>query len=224
MLLSIDRVLQLLAEGKSISKIAELADCSVDDVVHVIERARGLLQKYEKPLARKKIIIKRGQEEIPENNDTDGTEGDIRDMLSGAEISVVPVDSSLVFYTGGASQGDPGHAGIGLVIHDQESRQIGKISDYIGNRTSKYAEYAAVIRALKIGLYFRTRHIKIRTDSELIVRQLDGKSQVTINYLKKLHNEALELTGKFKSCKVEHVTRNLNEKAAYLAKMGSEQH
>jgi len=59
MLLSIDRVLQLLTEGKSVDKISELAKCDEKDVLVVIGEARNLLNKYEKPIARKKIILKK---------------------------------------------------------------------------------------------------------------------------------------------------------------------
>ena len=224
MLLSIDRVLQLLAEGKSLQKIAELADCGAGDVAHVIEEARALLQKHEKPLARKKIIIKKGQTDTEGVNDLNTEEEGSRDIFNGAELSAVPVDSSLVIYTGGASNGNPGPSGIGIVIHDQESRQVGKVSDYIGKKTVDYAEYIAIIRALKIGRYFRTRHIKVRTDSELIVKQMNEDCRLKNDTLKRLHDEAVALTADFKSCRIEHVTRNLNEKADFLAKKGSEQH
>ena len=59
MLLSIDRVLQLVSEGKTIEKIAELAECNSADVVNLIEDARELINRHEKASGRKKVIIKK---------------------------------------------------------------------------------------------------------------------------------------------------------------------
>jgi hypothetical protein len=59
MLLSIDRVLQLISEGKSIEKIAELAECETAEVVDIIQSARELLQKHEKVSIKRKVILKK---------------------------------------------------------------------------------------------------------------------------------------------------------------------
>ena len=170
MLLSIDRVLKMLAEGKSLEKIAELANCEVKDVVEVIEEAIAIINKYEKQFARKKIIIKKGADDQDEarskaDNDTQILE---HQLFEGAELSTIPLNSTLTMYTDGASSGNPGPAGIGIVIFDHDGRQIGKVSSYIGSRTNNYAEYTALLRALKIAIYFKAKVLKIRTDSELI--------------------------------------------------------
>lgn len=55
MLLSIDRVLQLLSEGKTLDKIAEMASCETEDVTEIVEQARRILSKYEKQNSRKKL-------------------------------------------------------------------------------------------------------------------------------------------------------------------------
>ena len=125
--------------------------------------------------------------------------------------------NSTIIYTDGASSGNPGPAGIGIVIEDTEGRQLGKVSAYIGEKTNNFAEYTALIRALKIALYFKTRALKIRTDSELIVKQLKGEYKVNNTNIKPLYEEAVSLKKKI-NCRVEHVTRNLNDKADYLAK------
>ena len=59
MLLSIDRILQLISEGKNIEKIAELAECDISEVVDIIQEARELLLKHEKAFAKRKIILKK---------------------------------------------------------------------------------------------------------------------------------------------------------------------
>lgn len=213
MLLSIDRVLQLLAEGKSLDKIAELANCSTGDVSAVVEEARAIINKYEKPAGRKKVILKKGglasgsqvEEEKPE-------------IFAGAELAAVPVDSQLTIYTDGVSLGNPGKAGIGIVIFDKEERQVGKVSAAIGVATAAFAEYTALIRALKIALYFKVRSLKIRTDSEQMVKQIHGEYQVKHETIKKLHEEALELIEQIHTFRLEHVYSSQNDKADFLAK------
>ena len=212
MLLSIDRVLQLLANGKSVDKIAELAECSPNDVVSVIEEARSVLQKHDKSFSKKKIIIKKSHDHSKEAGDSH-----LEEVLEGAELSAVPIDSTLTIYTDGASKGNPGPAGIGLVIFDNEDRQVGKVSAYIGRKTNNFAEYTAIIRALEIAQYFNARVLKIRTDSELVVKQVKGEYKVKNENIRPLYSAVMKLKSHFKNCKIEHVTRNFNEKADYLA-------
>jgi ribonuclease HI len=219
MLLSIDRVLKLLAEGKSLDKIAELAHCAVSDVVGVIEEGIEIINRHEKPIGRKKIIIKKtaDPEETSEQEAGPGNI-EINDIIAGAELSTIPLNSTLTMYVDGASSGNPGPAGIGIVIIDQDGRQIGKISAYIGRRTNNFAEYTALIRALKIALYFKTRLLKIRTDSELVVKQMNGEYKVKNDQIKKLYDQACELRKLIKVCRIDHISRNQNDKADYLAK------
>jgi len=223
MLLSIDRVLKLLAEGKSLEKIAEMAHCSVTDVVEVVEEAIKIINRHEKPIARKKIIIKKivDPDEI-RNSEGTGENAEIRDIFAGAELSTIPLNSSLTMYIDGASSGNPGPAGIGIVIIDQDDRQVGKISSYIGKRTNNFAEYTALIRALKVALYFKTKVLKIRTDSELIVKQMNGEYKVRNDQIKKLYDQASELKKSIKTCKIEHIPRTFNDKADYLAKKAAQ--
>ena len=223
MLLSIDRVLKLLAEGKSLEKIAELAHCTVPDVVEVIEEAQNIITRHEKHSGRKKIIIKKTAEETDQSVEEIEAENiQIRDTLEGAEFSSIPLGSTLTMYIDGASSGNPGPAGIGIVILDQDARQVGKISSYIGRRTNNFAEYSALVRALKVAIYFKTKVLKIRTDSELVVKQLNGEYRVKNDQIKKLHEEAVKLIRSIQNFKIEHIPRTQNDKADYLAKKAAE--
>ncbi len=215
MLLSMDRVLQLLAEGKSLDKIAEMADVKPGDVASVLEEARQILLKYEKPKTKKKIIIRK-QDEGDNKHDFE-----TQSMMEGADLTAVPLEASLVIYTDGASRGNPGPAGVGIVILDENDHQVGKVSRYIGKRTNNFAEYKAIIQALKIAGYFKTRKVRIRTDSELIVKQVLGEYQVKKDDLKPLYKAVIELMKAIPDCQIEHVSRNQNDKADYLAKKGS---
>lgn len=222
MLLSIDRLLQLVSEGKSLEKIAELADCEVTDVTGLINEARELLAKHEKALSKRKIIIKKKKDDQPQQPPQD--DAYIREILNGAELSAIPVNTPIVMYIDGDSESDPGHAGIGIVIFDKENRQIGKVSDYIGLRTNLAAEYLSLIRALKLAIYFQASEVKIRTDSELIIRYYTGKSKTKTPDIQKLIDEVDSLTSKIKNFKLEQITRSQNDKADFLAKKGSEKY
>ncbi len=214
MLLSMDRVLQLLAEGKSAEKIAELAAVKVEDVYRVIENVREVLMEFDKSRSKRKIIIKKKDEGDDGLSEEDI---DIKEILQGAELSAVPLGSSLVMYVDGASSGNPGPAGIGIVISDRDGRQVGKVSSYIGRGTNNFAEYTALIRALRIAIYYKTKALKIRTDSELAVKQVKGEYKVSNKNIKPLYDEVVRLKKMINNCRIEHVTRNLNEKADYLA-------
>jgi Ribonuclease HI len=223
MLLSVDRVLKLLAEGKSLEKIAELAHCNIKDVTDVIDEAVNIINRHDKPMARKKIIFKKSPDD---HVDDPGENPDISYsesvLFEGAELSTIPLNSSLTMYVDGASSGNRGPAGIGIVILDQDGRQVGKISSYIGSRTNNFAEYTALIRALKIAKYFKTKVLKIRTDSELVVKQINGEYKVKNEQMKKLYDQAISLIRSISSCKIDHVPRGQNDKADYLAKKATQ--
>ena len=222
MLLSIDRLLQLLAEGKSVQQIAELADVEAQDVCNVIDDARKLLMSCDKSKTKKKIIIKKrsiASDNSSTEDDIDTGKDEKKDeIFNGAELSAIPLGSSLMMYTDGASAGNPGPAGIGIVINDKEDRVVGRVSSYIGDGTNNFAEYSALIRALKIAIYFKTKDLKIRTDSELIVKQIKGEYKVNSDKIKPLYEEAIKLKKVINSCRIEHVPRTFNDKADYLAK------
>ncbi|HOF13845.1 MAG TPA: ribonuclease HI family protein [Spirochaetota bacterium] len=221
MLLSIDRVLQLLAEGKSIEKIAELANVDSSDVLAIIEEARKIVNQFDKQKSKSKIIIKKKNNintQIPmEMKETD------EELFDGFEVlSTIPTESVLTMYVDGASKGNPGPAGIGIVIYNNDDQFVGKVSSYIGKKTNNQAEYIALIRAMLIAIYFKTKTLKIRSDSELVVRQLLGEYQVNNSQIKKLYDKVMELKKQIPNFKIEHVMRNFNERADFLAKKAAD--
>lgn len=216
MLLSIDRVLQLVAEGKNVEKIAELAECETSDVIALIEEAREHLSKYEKTFSKRKIILKKKKSETSDSSPVTD-QAYVKEILNGAELAAIPVNTSLTMNIGAKSGGNPGHSGIGIIIFDKEDRQIGKVSDYSGMRTETGAERAAFMRALKLAVYFQVSELKIRTDSEKIVRQFSqGYKTKDLDILKFL-SDTEELIKKIKKFKVEHIVKSSNDKAVFLA-------
>ena len=218
MLLSIDRVLQLLAEGKTVTKIAEMAGCAESDVIGIIEETRRMMALNNKSGSRKKLIIRKNpnssRSDIPDDEN-------MKKIFQGAELSAVPVESILVIYAAGVSLGNPGPAGIGIVILDKEDRQVGKVSCPIGTATEAYAEFASIIRAISIAQYFNTRSLKIRTDAEHMVRQISGEHEITNQRLKKMAAEIESLKKKIPSFRIELIMRPHNDKADYLARQAA---
>ncbi len=223
MLLSIDRVLQLFSEGKSIEKISKLASCSAGDVIDVIDSARKFINSRDRKYAKKKIIIeKKKKKDIFVNENSDDSSTNIKDLLKGAELHAVPLESYLVIYTKGKRSRETGNAGIGIIIYDKENRQVGKVSINIGKQDEKTAEYTAIIRALKIAEYFKAQETSIRTDSEIIIKQIKGEYEVTSDHLREMLERINTFKTGLKNCRFEHVTGNLNEKANYVADRASQ--
>jgi len=119
-------------------------------------------------------------------------------------------------YIDGASKGNPGPSGIGVVIC-QDGRTIKNIASYIGNTTNNIAEYTALIYALQEGLILKTERIKINTDSQLLYRQINKVYKIKSPNILGLYNQALHLMAAFKQVSINHISRNENRGADRLA-------
>ncbi|MCL2154138.1 MAG: reverse transcriptase-like protein [Leptospirales bacterium] len=215
MLLSIDRILQLISEGKNIEKIAELAECDVSEVVDIIQEARKLLSKHEKVLIKRKVILKKKNLSKDENSVDENDS--LKEILSGAELSVIPINTTITMYIGAVSNKEQRDSGIGIIIFDQEYRQVGKVSDYIGKRSIPNAERIALLRAVRLALYFQANELKIKTNFEKIVKQLSADYKSNDAEILKFLSEITPLINKIKKFKIEYISKNSNDKANFLA-------
>lgn len=127
--------------------------------------------------------------------------------------------SQVIAYTDGASRGNPGPASVGIYITDTNGKSIQEVSEYLGEGTNNFAEYSAVIRALKLSIEHNVSNILIRSDSELLVRQLNGAYKVKSKSIIGLYKKVRELLSKIEQCSFEHVRRENNTKADSLANM-----
>jgi len=211
MLLSIDRVLQLLIEGKSIDKISEQAHCSEDEVINILSDAKNLLLKYEKPVTRKKIILKKNK-----NKDSDKDQ-EIDSILFGAELSAVPYESSLIFYVHGKSTGKPGPAGMGIVIIDKDQHQVGKVSLSISRATSNECLIKAITRSIELAARFNPTAVKIRFSDEFILQLLLNERTTENKYMIKLIDDYSNAMKKITNLTLELIPIHQNDKASYLA-------
>ncbi|MDY6907635.1 MAG: ribonuclease HI family protein [Chloroflexota bacterium] len=124
----------------------------------------------------------------------------------------------LILYTDGSSLGNPGPASIGVVIVDEVGRVLAKISQGIGRATSNQAEYSALIAGLEEAARMGAEHIEIRSDSELIVKQLKGEYRVKHPVLRPLYERARDLVAGFRSHNIAHIPRTQNKAADALSR------
>lgn len=122
----------------------------------------------------------------------------------------------LEIYIDGASKGNPGPSGIGAVIC-QEGEVIKNISQFIGNATNNVAEYTALIYALREALILKAKEIKIKTDSELLYKQIKGDYKVKHSNIKPLFEQARHLFSGFSHIEISHIGRQHNRGADKLA-------
>ncbi len=119
--------------------------------------------------------------------------------------------------TDGASYGNPGPAAIGAVIRNEQGKVIANISQPIGQTTNNQAEYRAIIAALEEAVRLEANQVDLRTDSELIVRQISGQYRVKKASLKPLYLRVKQLQSQFQGCTIAHVAGEENEEAHNLA-------
>jgi ribonuclease HI len=124
-----------------------------------------------------------------------------------------------VIYIDGASRGNPGHAGIGVLITDQEGQVLLEITEYLGQATNNIAEYTALIRGLEEGLKTGATEVLVYSDSELIVKQLTGLYRVKNEGLIPLFRQVLQLRQKYRKFHIVHVPREKNKRADQLANL-----
>jgi ribonuclease HI len=125
--------------------------------------------------------------------------------------------SKAVIYTDGMAMPNPGPAAIGAVIKDERDNVIASISQAIGRATNNQAEYRAIIAALEKAVEVGADTVEIRADSELVVRQINGRYRVKNAALKPLYRQVRQLQSRFKGFSVTHIPRRLNREADRLA-------
>jgi ribonuclease HI len=126
-------------------------------------------------------------------------------------------DGEVHVHTDGAAKGNPGPAGIGIVIKTPDGRDVISWGRSIGRATNNVAEYRAAIDGLKKAAELGARAVRLRADSELLIRQIEGRYRVKNAGLKPLHAEVMKLLAGFEEWHAEHVPREQNAEADALA-------
>jgi ribonuclease HI len=123
----------------------------------------------------------------------------------------------LLAHTDGGARGNPGPAGYGVVIHDSAGNKVAALSQYLGKQTNNVAEYQAMIAALEYAVEHGPKALKVISDSELMVRQIEGIYKVKDPTLRDLYARASQLIRQLDWFEIEHVLRGKNREADELA-------
>ena len=123
----------------------------------------------------------------------------------------------MVIFTDGAARGNPGPASIGVTIKDAQGKLIASISQRIGTKTNNQAEYMAIITALEKAISMGVRQVDLYSDSELVVRQINGRYRVKKDTLKPLYQRAKQLQNSLEGFTITHIPRQQNTEADSLA-------
>lgn len=123
----------------------------------------------------------------------------------------------------GASRGNPGPASYAVVIRDAGGRIVHELSKHIGRGTNNVAEYYALLAALDYAVANGIAALRIRSDSELLVRQMQGRYKVKSADLRPLQERAAKLARQLAYFQIEHVRRELNRDADALANVALDQ-
>jgi ribonuclease HI/probable phosphoglycerate mutase len=167
----------------------------------------------------------------------DHTATDIRRILTGTPVPKRPAASPAPpsplaatphiraargcrLFTDGASRGNPGQAGAGAVLYADNGEELAAKSVYLGTCTNNVAEYKALLIGLEEALRNGCTELHIALDSELIVRQIQGRYKVKNETLLELFTEVRKQLGRFNKWSISHVPRAQNARADQLANRG----
>ncbi len=122
----------------------------------------------------------------------------------------------IIAHTDGGSRGNPGPGAAGFVLRDADRTVLQAKGFCLGRTTNNVAEYTGLVRALEAALHIGADHITVFSDSELLVRQINGQYKVKSAQIKPLFNQAMDILAGFRGWQVQHVTRDKNKHADEL--------
>jgi probable phosphoglycerate mutase len=117
----------------------------------------------------------------------------------------------------GGSRGNPGPSGFGAVVEDPRGRVVAQLSEFLGIQTNNYAEYSGLLAVLKWAIENGAKHLRVISDSELMVKQIQGKYSVKSPVLRPLYEEARKMVRRIEHFEIRHTLRGGNKEADELA-------
>ena len=139
-------------------------------------------------------------------------------MAAAPSASVKPLPGEpLCAHIDGGARGNPGPAGYGVHLTLPDGTVWDEVWGYLGERTNNVAEYAALLAALEYALRSGAASLQVRSDSQLLVRQMLGRYRVKNLGLRPLFQRAREGAARLRTFKIEHVYREANRDADALA-------
>ena len=125
--------------------------------------------------------------------------------------------AKVTIYADGAARGNPGPAAIGVILKDDTGNTVASISQCLGTTTNNQAEYRAITAGLERAVSLGARQVMIKSDSELVVKQINGLYKIKNTALRPLYLEVVRLTGSLESFKITYIPRSQNAAADALA-------
>ncbi len=122
----------------------------------------------------------------------------------------------IVIYTDGGSRGNPGPAAAAFVLTDKGGTQLQANALFLGETTNNVAEYTGILKALQAVKQIGAKKIVLFSDSELLVKQINGQYKVKSELLRPLFQQTIKLLGELESWKVRYVAREKNKQADEL--------
>jgi ribonuclease HI len=126
-------------------------------------------------------------------------------------------DGWFVAHCDGGSRGNPGPSGYGAVVEDPQGRTVARLSQFLGIHTNNHAEYSGLLAVLQWALDHGAPRLRVVSDSELMVKQMQGKYKVASPVLRPLYDEARRLAAKLERFEMRHTLRGGNQEADRLA-------
>jgi len=117
----------------------------------------------------------------------------------------------------GGARGNPGPAGYGAVIQDDQGTILAELSEFLGMRTNNFAEYSGLLACLQYALDHNHPRLRVVSDSELMVKQIQGKYKVNSPDLRPLWQEAKNRIARLEAFEISHALRHKNKDADRLA-------
>jgi ribonuclease HI len=130
---------------------------------------------------------------------------------------------SIVAYIDGGARGNPGPAGYGVRIEDEHGILVHEFNGFLGTSTNNVAEYSGLLAALKYAQQHGYRAVRIKSDSELLVKQMRGEYRVKNAGLLPLYQQARTIAQTLDRIVYEHVRREQNKEADRLANLAMDE-
>jgi ribonuclease HI len=120
-------------------------------------------------------------------------------------------------YCDGGARGNPGPAGYGAVVYDPNGATLAQLSEFLGIQTNNFAEYSGLLAVLDYAVTHGHRRLRVVSDSELMVKQIQGKYQVKSPGLRPLYDKARKKIAQLEKFEITHALRHKNKDADRLA-------
>jgi len=146
------------------------------------------------------------------------TKDELADILSLSARSVPTVHETAVLYVDGAARGNPGPAGAGVVLEGANGPFF-RLGQYLGEATNNVAEYKALNLGMESAAQQGIKELQVRSDSELVVKQLNGQYRVKNPNLQDLYFIAIKAISSFDKISFKHIPREENKEADRMANL-----